>query len=130
MAYVNLIDLVYPVGSFYISNSSTSPQTRFGGSWTQITNAVLRAYNGTGYAGSDTHAITVNEMPSHKHALTWNLAEYGSGNSQTHTSDWNVPSSSRQYTESTGGGKQCPYFLADITATFGTEQLNLFGGEL
>lgn len=105
MAYVNLIDLVYPVGSFYISNSSVSPQTRFGGSWTQITNAVLRAYNGTGYAGSDTHAITVNEMPSHKHALSWNLAQYDTGNPQGHTTDWNVPSSSRQYTESTGGGQ-------------------------
>lgn len=29
----SLIDLVYPVGSFYMSSSSTSPATLFGGTW-------------------------------------------------------------------------------------------------
>lgn len=31
-----LIDIMWPVGSIYISVNNTSPQTLFGGSWTRI----------------------------------------------------------------------------------------------
>ena len=37
MAYVNLIDLIYPVGSIYYSMNNTHPATLFGGEWTKIT---------------------------------------------------------------------------------------------
>lgn len=43
----------YPVGSIYLSFSSTSPASLFGGSWTQLTNVVLRAANNTSTGGSD-----------------------------------------------------------------------------
>ena len=33
----DLLDLVYPVGSIYLSVNSTSPSTLFGGTWEQIT---------------------------------------------------------------------------------------------
>lgn len=36
-SFVNLMDIVYPVGSIYYSFSSISPATRFGGTWEQIT---------------------------------------------------------------------------------------------
>ena len=36
MGWVNMTDIVYPVGSIYISVSTTSPATLFGGSWSQI----------------------------------------------------------------------------------------------
>lgn len=36
-SFVNLMDIVYPVGSVYYSFSSISPATRFGGTWEQIT---------------------------------------------------------------------------------------------
>lgn len=42
MGWVNMTDIVYPVGSIYISVSTTSPATLFGGSWSQIaSNRVL-----------------------------------------------------------------------------------------
>ena len=61
------VDILHPVGSFYLSTQSTSPSSLFGGTWVQITNAVLRGAAGTGYGGSDTHTLTINEMPKHTH---------------------------------------------------------------
>lgn len=63
------IDILHPIGSFYISNTSTSPASLFGGSWTQITNAALRGAAGTGYTGSDSTVLTVNQIPSHTHNI-------------------------------------------------------------
>ena len=39
----DLFDLVYPVGSIYMSVNSTSPQTLFGGTWEQLTDTFLYA---------------------------------------------------------------------------------------
>lgn len=62
------IDVIHPVGSMWLSNSSTSPSSLFGGTWQQLTNAVLRAAAGYGYGGSDSHTLTIDEMPSHSHS--------------------------------------------------------------
>lgn len=70
MAYVNLGQIMYPVGAIYASVNSTSPATLFGGAWSQITDAALRGATSVGYVGSDTHTLTINEMPSHNHPLT------------------------------------------------------------
>lgn len=72
MAYINLGQVIYPVGAIYASANSTSPASLFGGSWTQITDAALRGATWVGYSGSDTHALNVNEMPSHKHDFRHN----------------------------------------------------------
>lgn len=34
--FVNLIDVIYPVGSIYITTNATSPADSIGGTWTQI----------------------------------------------------------------------------------------------
>jgi hypothetical protein len=39
--FVNLLDIVYPVGSIYISMNAESPASTVGGTWTQITNRFL-----------------------------------------------------------------------------------------
>ena len=75
MAWINILSIIYPVGSLYFSTVSTSPATLFGGTWVQITGAVIRGDNSLGYGGSDTHTMTESEMPSHCHAITtgeWN----------------------------------------------------------
>lgn len=102
--WVNLMDIIYPVGSVYSSYTSTSPASRFGGSWTAITGAFPYYNAGTGTGGSNSHTLTIGEMPRHRHALTWKLSDYDSGNPEFHTSDWNVPGSVLQYTEYEGGG--------------------------
>ena len=37
MAWVNIVELIYPVGAVYTSADSTSPADLFGGSWVDIT---------------------------------------------------------------------------------------------
>lgn len=56
MAFISLTDLIYPVGAFYISNSSTSPASLFGGSWTQVMGRYLYGTTWTGTGGKDEHA--------------------------------------------------------------------------
>lgn len=67
----DLLDLVYPVGSIYLSVNSTSPSTLFGGTWEQIKDTFLLG-SGDDYTlgdtgGEATHTLTVDEMPSHNH---------------------------------------------------------------
>lgn len=57
----------FPVGYIYQSYNSTSPANIYGGSWTPITGRFLYCNNGTGVGGSNTHVLTINEMPSHNH---------------------------------------------------------------
>lgn len=66
-----IINAIYPVGAIYISVSSTSPETLFGGSWEQIKDRFLLAAGSTYEAGSTggeaTHTLTTNEIPAHRH---------------------------------------------------------------
>jgi hypothetical protein len=68
-----LINIIYPVGSIYMSVNSTSPQTLFGGTWTQLKDRFLlgagSTYSNGATGGAATHKLTTNEMPSHNHAL-------------------------------------------------------------
>ena len=68
-----LVDLVYPVGSYYWSSVSTNPGTIFGGTWEQIKDKFVLAVGDTYTAvditgGEATHTLTVQEMPGHTHA--------------------------------------------------------------
>lgn len=105
------IDLIYPVGSIYLSTVSTSPQTLFGGSWTQIKGYYLYAgttgnssYTGT---GTQSHTLTVDQMPSHTHDVSNGATTFVNGGSH----DVSQTSGSRNYTyiggniAKTGGGK-------------------------
>lgn len=73
-----LSDIIYPVGSIYISVNSTNPSVYFGGSWEQIKDRFLLAcgdtYNNGIFGGEAKHKLTVNEMPSHTHKY---LLSYG-----------------------------------------------------
>ena len=42
-SWVDIRNTLYPVGSIYMSTSSTSPATLFGGTWSQISGALLGA---------------------------------------------------------------------------------------
>ena len=76
-----VFDMVYPVGSVYVSVNSTSPATLFGGTWVQIKDKFLLSAGDTYKAGATggeaTHVLTVDEMPRHNHSLD-NLNASGS----------------------------------------------------
>ena len=74
----------HPVGSFYISEKSTSPQTLFGGTWVRVKDRFLLAagdsYSAGNTGGTKTHShttqshtLTVDEIPSHFHRDIWTL---------------------------------------------------------
>ena len=66
--WINFLEIIYPIGSFYISNVNISPAEKIGGTWVQVTDAALRGATSSGYTGADTHSITTSEMPSHNHS--------------------------------------------------------------
>lgn len=66
------VDLIYPVGSIYMSVNSTSPATLFGGTWEQIKDTFLLgsgSYTLGATGGEKEHTLTVDEMPSHEHEI-------------------------------------------------------------
>ena len=64
MAFVNLLSVIYPVGSVYLSINSTSPASIIGGTWKQIRDNMLRittsAADTTGGSNSHTHSLSKN----------------------------------------------------------------------
>ena len=69
----NIFDLIYPVGSIYMSVNSTSPEVLFGGTWEQIQGKFLLGMSSSYPAGSSggeaEHTLTSSEIPNHGHYL-------------------------------------------------------------
>ena len=69
----SIFNQIYPVGAIYISTSSTSPATLFGGTWTAIGGGrVLQTVNGSSpSAGSNysdnSRSISTSNLPAHTH---------------------------------------------------------------
>lgn len=107
--FVNLLDIVYPVGSVFISNNSVSPADSIGGTWTKLdkdTFICCGTPNTTG--GANSIRLTINEMPSHNHKVAgW--GEWLGTNNQNYMRitlnggrNWNPPNDS---IENTGGNQ-------------------------
>lgn len=66
-----LLDVVWPVGSLYLSVQSTDPGELFGGQWQRIRDRFLLAagdsYEAGKTGGEASHSLTVEELPSHRH---------------------------------------------------------------
>ncbi len=78
-----VINTVYPVGAVYISTANTSPATLFPGTtWQPIADRFLLAAGSTYTAGDTggeaTHTLSINEMPSHNHAMRRDGSTYDS----------------------------------------------------
>lgn len=67
----DILKAVYPVGSIYMSTTSTSPAELFAGTWERIKDRFLLAVGDTYTAGSTggeaEHVLTNDEMPNHRH---------------------------------------------------------------
>ena len=96
----------YPVGAVYISYNSTSPAELFGGTWTPITGVFPYFNAGTAKGGSNTHTLTIAEMPSHNHTEAgWNIS-YKDGISKVAGSGsvYSWGANNGYSTDATGGG--------------------------
>lgn len=119
-----IINAIYPVGAIYISYTSTSPATLFGGSWTQIQGRFLLASSSTYTAGStggeEAHTLTEAEMPAHKHSADFWSSKAGdagyTGTPATNYDSWNRPTErATDSVKATGGGQahnNMPPYLA------------------
>ena len=83
MAFVNLGQVVYPIGAIYMSSSNISPANLFGGTWEEITDQKFwlpsSSYNTQG--GEWNHILSEEEMPNHYHHV-----QHPMGNGSWHDS--------------------------------------------
>lgn len=119
---LDLIDVIYPVGSIYMSVNSVNPATLFGGEWEQIKDKFLLSsgdvYTNGSTGGEVTHTLTVNEIPSHRHSRITQPQGYAEQDRTKH--DIISPASGSanevtKYTDYTGGGQahnNMPPYLA------------------
>lgn len=122
----DIVDLVYPVGSYYWSSISTNPTILFGGgTWVQVKDVFLYAAGDTAptnvadYVGGEKeHTLKEEEMPRHRHnseALWTGASAKGTKNTIT-----GFPENSQgQYgisTEYTGGSQPFNILPPFITA--------------
>jgi hypothetical protein len=122
-----ILDLIYPIGSIYISVNATNPSTLFGGTWEAISQGrclmgagevqnnndnwcgITRQGDWTAYAGNMggevTHTLTINEMPTHNHGTSG----YFGGDGQEHPLSWLSTTSGNaigyNYMNNNGGGQ-------------------------
>lgn len=108
-----LMELVFPVGSTYITQSNTNPNTilKFG-TWERLKGKVCLGLdeddndlNVIGNVGGEkNHTLTVNEMPPHTHQVqTGNIVNTNSGNYGVAN---NFNTSGNQIISNTTGGGQ------------------------
>ena len=88
---------VYPVGAVYISYVSTSPASLFGGTWTAITGAFPYFNAGTSKGGSNTHTLTVAQMPRHEHGYYCRNGKY-----LGHSGVWSFDTQDEYYSDWAG----------------------------
>ena len=67
----DLLEKVYPIGSYYCSSNNKSPSEIFGGSWTKINGRFLFASDSNHYVGEtggeERVTLQTNQIPYHSH---------------------------------------------------------------
>ena len=122
-----IIDLIYPIGSIYMTVSDTNPfETIKFGVWEKIENRFLLAasknhINGeTG--GEENHTLTINEMPKHSHKMKYDSVGWTAIKQSSGTNgilEYNKSSYDGQYsTEEVGNGNahnnMPPYLVVNM----------------
>ena len=119
-----IIDLIYPIGSIYMTVSDTNPfETIKFGVWEKIENRFLLAssnihMNGeTG--GEENHTLMINEIPKHSHKMKYDSVGWTAIKQNSGTNgivEYNKSSYDGQYsTEEVGNGNahnNMPPYLA------------------
>ncbi len=120
-SFISLTDLVYPTGSIYMSTDSTSPGSRFGGTWTSISGALRAGSNIGSNFGSDTCTLSVSQIPSHAHSVGFDKdVSYSSGSTRFSPHTAGSSGAGYNFTSSyTGGGHLTPSCSTATAPTHG-----------
>ena len=118
-------DIMYPVGSIYMSVNSTSPASLFGGTWTawgtgrtpvgiNTSDSNFNTVEKTG--GASTHTLTTAQMPSHKHSYVVQNRNYSA-------SGLHIPTEQGTCTKNVAAGSD----LYALQPTFGGSEQDAYG---
>ena len=122
-----IIDLIYPIGSIYMTVSDTNPfETIKFGVWEKIENRFLLAssnihMNGeTG--GEENHTLLINEMPKHSHkmkydSIGWTALRQSSGTNgilENNTSSYDGQYSTEEVGNGNAHNNMPPYLAVNM----------------
>lgn len=111
----NIVDMIYPVGSIYMSVAAVNPTSLFGGTWEKIEGKFIMSSSpsySAGTTGGSNDAVVV----SHNHS-----ASTGSSGSHTHTGESDTDGS-HKHTISGGSHSHSGYTASAGSHTHGTSQ--------
>lgn len=105
--------MIFPIGYIYASTDPTSPAQLFGGTWERIKDCMIYAAGDSDtvgrVVGSNTHTLTVDELPSHSHGLNNHThsipALSGATNSTYQSQKLGTHKHGTQMGKSIGGGR-------------------------
>ena len=114
ITFADMLNLIYPIGSIYMSVKSDSPETLFGGTWEQIQGRFLLSasddYESGTEGGYAEVTLTEEQMPSHSH----NGIFYTTTGGTTKTIGLNSGSNGYKLSyETNGGNNTSEIFTAD-----------------
>lgn len=102
-------DLIYPVGSIYLSTNSINPGTLFGGTWERINDVFLWGTSDNANLGKTggeaTVTLTVDQIPSHSHTTGISATAAGAMNSGNSSAQVLFDQTTGKQTTNTGGGQ-------------------------
>ena len=126
----DIVNLIYPVGSIYMSVNSTSPASLFGGTWVQLKDRFLigagdshangstggaesKSYTPAGTVGNTT--LTIDQIPSHDHVLDIDSRGQKEIGGPAYWG-YKISASNEGKTRKTGGGKAHNHSFAGSAA--------------
>ena len=112
---LSVVDLIYPVGSIYMSVNSADPGTLFGGTWQQIKDRFLLSAGDT-YAAGNTGGSAKATLPSHTHTFGSNgydlwVAKRGKGSTEPGNQ---ISGDAKYYAAATGGSTANYKWLSSV----------------
>ncbi len=121
---LDIANVVYPLGSIYMSVNNVNPTTLFGGNWEQIKDKFLLAcgnsYSNGATGGEVSHTLSINEMPSHNHGTDIRIHQNNGGNKNMNRTTWSsAGDSGGQFSTHYAGGGQAhnnmpPYLAVNV----------------
>lgn len=105
----SIIDLIYPVGSIYMSVNAANPETLFGGTWQQIKDKFLLSAGDT-YAAGTSGGSAKATLPSHTHTVgSGGYQLWGAKSGKGSTEPGNQISGDAKYYAAATGGSTSNY---------------------
>lgn len=115
---LSVVDLIYPVGSIYMSVNSADPGTLFGGTWQQIKDRFLLSAGDT-YAAGNTGGSAKATLPYHTHTVgsggydLWG-AKRGKGSTEPGNQ---ISGDAKYYAAATGGSTANYKWMGSVDST-------------